>query len=69
MQFQWKPINPTWENAKKTLFLGPIFRPLGQKKIFDGFYLYLMLDIVASYHCMPFQGKLMNQTWEDDTHT
>ena len=23
-----------------------------------------MLDIVASYHCMQFQGKLMNQTWE-----
>ena len=25
-----------------------------------------MLDIVASYHCMQFQGKLMNQTWEND---
>ena len=23
-----------------------------------------MLDIVASYQCMQFQGKLMNQTWE-----
>ena len=24
-----------------------------------------MLDIVASYHCMQFQGKLKNQTWEN----
>ena len=24
-----------------------------------------MLHIVASYHCMQFQGKLMNQTWEN----
>ena len=23
-----------------------------------------MLYVVASYHCMQFQGKLMNQTWE-----
>ena len=25
-----------------------------------------MLDINASYHCMQFQGKLMNQTWKND---
>ena len=25
-----------------------------------------MLDIVKSYHCMQFQEKLMNQTWEND---
>ena len=24
-----------------------------------------MLDIVASYRCMQFQGKLTNQTWEN----
>ena len=24
-----------------------------------------MLRIVASYHCMQFQGKLKNQTWEN----
>ena len=24
-----------------------------------------MLDIAASYHCMQFQRKLMNQTWEN----
>ena len=25
-----------------------------------------MLYIVASYHCMQFQEKLINQTWEND---
>ena len=25
-----------------------------------------MLDINASYHCMQFQGNLMNQTWKND---
>ena len=24
-----------------------------------------MLDILVSYHCMQFQGKLMKQTWEN----
>ena len=24
-----------------------------------------MLHFVAHYHCMQFQGKLMNQTWEN----
>ena len=35
------------------------------QKCFHKFYFYYMLDIVASYHCMQFQGKLMNQTWEN----
>ena len=26
-----------------------------------------MLDIIASYHCMQFQGKQMKQTWENDS--
>ena len=25
-----------------------------------------MLDIIASYHCIQFQGNLMNQPWEND---
>ena len=25
-----------------------------------------MLEIVASYHCMQIQEKLMNQTWENE---
>ena len=24
-----------------------------------------MLNIIASFDCMQFQGKLMNQTWEN----
>ena len=24
-----------------------------------------MLDIIASYHCVQFQGKLKSQTWEN----
>ena len=42
--------------------LGP---NLGPKFFFRRFYLYQMLDIVASYHCMQFEGKLKNQTWEN----
>ena len=41
---------------------GPNFIP----QYFCGFYLDEMLCIVASYHCMQFQGKLMNQTCEKD---
>ena len=32
---------------------------------FPQFYFYYMLDIVTSYGSMQFQGKLMNQTWEN----
>ena len=28
-----------------------------------------MLVIVASYHCMQFQGKLMNDTWKNKKKT
>ena len=35
------------------------------KNLVFGFYLYYISYIVASYHCMQFQEKLMNQTWED----
>ena len=45
---------------------GPDLAPLAQIWVphffFRGFYHYLMLDIVAAYHCMQQQGKLMNQT-------
>ena len=68
MQFQGKLMSQTWENGKKPSF-GADFSPfgphLGPKNFFHGFYLYFMLDIVASYHCMQFQGKLMNQIWEN----
>ena len=49
---------------KETSF-GPNFGPFGPQNFFRGFYLKQMLDIVASYHCIQFQRKLMNQTWEN----
>ena len=38
---------------------------LGPQFFFHGLYLYYMLDIVASYQCMQFQGKLTKHTWEN----
>ena len=52
----------------KNLVSGLILTSLAQiwvpKFFFDGFYLYCILDIVASYHWMQFQGYLKNQTWK-----
>ena len=58
-------MNQTKENSKEPNF-GPNWEPPASPPqfLFD-FYLYYMLYIVASYHCMQFQGKLMNQTWEN----
>ena len=68
MRFQGKLMNRTWENGKKkTSFgtnFGPFGRNLGLNKVFHQFYFCYMLEIDASYHCMQFQEKLMNQTWE-----
>ena len=51
----------------KNLVSRPILAPLDQVWVpqifFHEFYLYYMLDIVTSYDCMQFHGKLMNQTW------
>ena len=57
----------------KNLILGMILARFwtkgGPQNLFRGFYLYLILYIVASYHCMLFQGKLMNQTWQNGKKT
>ena len=70
MQFKRKLVNRTKENGKRKPNFGPnfgLFGPnLGPKIVFRGFYLYLMLDFVASYHCMQFQGKRMIQTQKND---
>ena len=58
-------MNQSWENGEKTNFGADFGTNLGVI-FFCEFYLYLMLNIVASYHCMRFQGKVMNQTWEND---
>ena len=54
-------MNHTCETGKKTSF-GPKFRP---KNYFHRFCLCYMLDIVASYHCIQFQGKITSQTREN----
>ena len=67
MQYQAKLMNQTWENCKKTSF-GTDFGPFGpnlDSKTFHKFYLDHVVGIIASYHCMYFQEKLMNQTWEN----
>ena len=61
MQFEGKLMNQTWENGQKPSF-GPDLAFLAQiwsPNFFCRFYLYQMLDIVASYHCMQFQGNQM----------
>ena len=44
---------------------GPFGTNLATKAFLRWFYFYQTLDIVTSYHCMQFQGKLMNETWEN----
>ena len=42
----------------------PNLRPFDANLVpmfFRGFYFYWKLDIVASYHCMQFQRKMINQ--------
>ena len=53
----------------KNLVLGPTLATLDQIWAQKFFYLYYMLDIVASYHCTQLQGKLMNHTWENAKKT
>ena len=58
--------------AKKTSFWPNfgLFGPnLSSKNFFHGFDPYYTLDILASYHCIQFQGKLMNQTWKNGKKT
>ena len=65
-------MNQTWENVQKTNFgsdFGLFWPKYGCQSFFRVFYLYQMLYIVESYHCMQFQGKLMNQTWENGKKT
>ena len=52
------------KNLVSDLMLG-LFAQIWALNFFGEFYLYWIIDIVASYHCMQFQGKLMNQTCEN----
>ena len=58
------------ELAKKPLVLGPIsarfWSKFGLQNFFPWILSPLLLYIVASYHCMRFQGKTMKQTGKND---
>ena len=68
MQFKGNLLGKIWENDKKTNFwsdFGSFDLNVRPKNLFRGFYFHQMLNIVASYHCMQFQKKLMIQTQEN----
>ena len=68
MLFQGKLLNQTWQNSKKPSFrhdFGWFWPKFGPQNFFCELFLYEMLEIIASYHCMPFQEKLLNQTWQN----
>ena len=71
MQFPGKLMKQTWRNDKRPNFRTH-FVPFGQDLgspifFFVGFtsIRYLLYNVVI-YHCLQFQGKLVNQTWEND---
>ena len=67
---QRKPNEPNLRKWWKTSFWAIPWCKFGTPKFFSWvLYLYYMLDIVASYHRMQYQGKLMNQTWENGKKT
>ena len=58
--------------AKKPNFgpdFGSFWPKFGPPIFVQGFYLHWMLYIVTSYHCMQFQGKLMNHTCQNEKKT
>ena len=54
-----------WQKPSVKTEFGPFSPNLGPKKFSCGFYHHSILDNAASYHCRQFQGKLINQTWEN----
>ena len=60
-------MNQTWENDQKNIIVGLILARFGPNLV-PTFSLEVLplLCIVASNHCTAFQGKLMNQNWEND---
>ena len=54
------------KNLVSSPILAPFVPNFVPQNFFCEFYLYYMLDIVGSYHCMQFQGTLINQSWEND---
>ena len=59
MQFTGKLVNQTWEYSKKLNSRPNFGSPI------VGLFIYQMLEIVARYHCMQFQGKCTILTQEN----
>ena len=51
-------MNQTWKKMVKKLVFGPHLHP---QKFFNEFYLYFLLNIIASYHRIQFSEKLINK--------
>ena len=60
-----KPNLRKWQKSYFRVRFWSLWHKFASKKLFRGFYLYCMLEIVTSCHFMDVQGKQMNQTWED----
>ena len=60
-----EPNLKKWQKKLIWARFWPTWPKFGPQKFLCRFYLYQMLYIVASYHRMPFHGKLMNQTREN----
>ena len=65
MQFEGKLTNQTWIISKKPSF-GPDFGPVGPnsgcQNLFSIIWLHQSLDIMASYHHVQYQKKLIIQS-------
>ena len=60
--FQGKHFNGRWRTLQQKKSFQPQFGP---KKSFLRFQDYYMLDIVASYNLVQYQGELMMQPWKN----
>ena len=50
-----------WQKTSFEHNFGTFGPNLGPQNFFHGLYFYYILGTIASYHCIQFQGKLMNQ--------
>ena len=62
---KWTKLEKMAKNLASGLISVHFGPKLVPKNYFHRFYLYWMLENFARYHCMLFQGKLMNLNWEN----
>ena len=63
---EWAKVEEMVKNLVSDPILAPFGSNLSPKFFFSWILAQLDVKIVASYSCMQFQGKLMNQTWENE---